>query len=118
VLEDGVYFLSDELHAQLWRIAHGSVISQPVTQFSDRGVARIETLNPLVLFSIPFGNGWQLWRSDGTSAGTFALSNFGHTQFPQSYGTFARAGERMVFWFQDDQARWVTRGCAVSALGD
>jgi ELWxxDGT repeat protein len=70
----------------------------------------IEALGDLVLFTVSGESYQQLWRSDGTVAGTGPLADFVPGGVPVAAEPIARLGSLIYFWAED--GLWQTDGTA------
>ncbi|MVM29935.1 hypothetical protein GO755_07820 [Spirosoma sp. HMF4905] len=73
-------------------------------------VAPFEPLNNLVIFNAND----QLWRSDGTEAGTFRLNS--SARFDLSSNNRCRIGNTIFFWFEGARELWKTDGTVAGTV--
>lgn len=81
---DSIYFMASATDAglfpqyQLWK-SYGSpsTTNESIPTLSSESISNLAGFNGLAIFSyrVPFSNTTELWRTDGTSAGTMRLAN-------------------------------------------
>ena len=106
--QDQIYFFTDRTErAQLWRTDGQADNTELVYEFGSSGAPPIA---PVVRGSeMIFIIGFELWKSDGTSAGTEAVT-IGGALYVSDDASWAVRGEDVFLWAPSQQTLWVTQG--------